>query len=320
MAISGEPIAPMLATAGRPPSGPGWAFEWKWDGVRAVVSASSAGVQAWSRNLRPILGPYPELHQLAELVDRPVLVDGELVTVDEAGRPDFGLLQSRMHVQQPTAQLLAERPVYFYVFDLLRDDNTDLTGLPYLERRERLARLALTRQPWLHTPPHYTDMTGDELLTIATEHGLEGIVAKHLRSRYLPSKRSRDWIKTPLRQTQEVVIGGWVPGQGRRSGTLGSLLLGVHDASGALRYSGHVGTGFTDTALAELQHQLEPIATTVAPFADPVPREYARRAHWVQPVLVGEVEHRQWTTDGRLRHPSWRGLRPDRSPDEVVRT
>ncbi|WP_183659509.1 non-homologous end-joining DNA ligase [Prauserella isguenensis] len=309
----------MLATSGDPPAGPGWAFEWKWDGVRAIVAAEAGGVQAWSRNLRPVLETYPELRQLGELVDRPVMVDGELVTLDTEGRPDFGRLQSRMHVQRPTTELLASTPVAFYVFDLLADRDADLTGLTYLERRERLAALGLAREPWLRTPPHYTDMAGGELLAIAGEHGLEGVVAKRLQSRYLPGRRSRDWIKTPLRQAQEVVIGGWVPGQGRRSGALGSLLLGVHDAQGALRYSGHVGTGFTDTALAQLQEQLERIETAVSPFAGAVPREYTRHARWVEPVLVGEVEHRQWTADGRLRHPSWRGLRPDRNPGEVVR-
>ncbi|MDQ0377939.1 non-homologous end-joining DNA ligase [Amycolatopsis thermophila] len=315
------PVAPMLATPGQPPAGPGWAFEWKWDGVRAMVAVDTGGVVARSRNLRDITSSYPELRVLPELVDRPLLLDGELVTLDDRGRPDFGRLQSRMHVARPRPELLESHPVAFFVFDLLHDSGRDLTREPYEDRRGQLAELALDAPPTIRVPDHYLgdEVTGPDLLEIASQSGLEGIVAKRVSSPYAPGRRSRDWIKTPLRQTQEVIIGGWVPGEGRRAGTLGALLLGVQDDQGQLVYVGHVGTGFTDQVLGEMRDRLAPLARQVSPFEVPVPREFARRARWVEPVLVGEVEHRQWTGDNRLRHPSWRGLRPDRDPAEIRR-
>jgi bifunctional non-homologous end joining protein LigD len=171
----------------------------------------------------------------------------------------------------------------------------------------------------VRTPPFYTDVAGPDLLAVAADNGLEGVVAKRLNSLYYPGKRSTAWIKTPLRHTQEVIIGGWTEGGGRRSGTLGALLLGVHDQrDGRLRFVGRVGTGFTQAALRDMQAMLEARARPTGPFDEPIPREDARGAHWVTPDLVGEVEYRQWTpTDNRLRHPSWRGLRPDKSPAEV---
>lgn len=308
----------MLATPGSVPGGEQWAFEWKWDGVRAIVGLHGDRVRAHSRNLRDITATYPELSMLAGLVPGTALLDGELVTLDERGRPDFGRLQSRMHVLSPTAALLRDYPVCYYVFDLLRLDGRDLIDLPYQERRQRLGRLGLDRPPRVRVPDHHTGTAGADLLEIAAEYGLEGVVAKRLDSRYRPGTRSRYWIKTPLRLTQEVVIGGWTPGEGRRAGMLGSLLLGAHDDEGTLVYIGHVGTGFSDEALRDMEERLRPLRRDSSPFGTEVPRDRARHATWVRPVLVGEVEHRQWTTDGRLRHPSWRGLRPDKEPPEAT--
>ncbi|PXY16637.1 non-homologous end-joining DNA ligase [Prauserella muralis] len=309
----------MLATLGELPSGSGWAYEFKWDGVRAIVAVDGDTLTAWSRNQRTITATYPELRQLTSLLRQPVLLDGEIVTLDAAGRPDFGRLQARMHVRQPTERLLRDYPVAFYAFDLLQAGGRSLLGEPYHQRRDRLAELNLDDPPRVRTPDHYTHVEGQALLDVAAEYGLEGLVAKRLDSRYQPGRRSRDWIKTPLRLTQEVIIGGWTPGEGRRAGSLGSLLLGVHDDQNRLIYAGHVGTGFSDHALADMLHRLRPLQRPTSPFDVAIPREYARRATWVEPVLVGEVEHRQWTGDGRLRHPSWRGLRPDREPGETRR-
>lgn len=307
----------MLAVSGDVPEGDDWAYEWKWDGVRAIVGVAGPEVRAHSRNLRDITPSYPELHSLTGLTRQTLLLDGELVTLDEAGRPDFGMLQSRMHVHAPTPRLLSDAPVHYYVFDLLVVDGEELHELPYHLRRERLTALGLSAPPTIRTPEYYTQVSGAELLAVAAEHGLEGVVSKRLGSTYRPGMRSRSWIKTPLRVTQEVVIGGWVRGEGRRAGTLGALLLGAHDADGDLVYVGHVGTGFTEAALADLLTRLRPHERPSSPFATPVPRDRSRHTQWVEPVLVGEVEHRQWTGDGRLRHPSWRGLRPDREPSEV---
>jgi bifunctional non-homologous end joining protein LigD len=311
-----DAVSPMLPTVGEAPSGAGWAFEWKWDGVRALVAAAPGSVRVTSRNDRNITASYPELDALSELVDRPVLLDGELVSLDQHGRPDFGRLQSRMHVRQPSETLLRWAPVLFYVFDLLHLDEP-LLSKPYVQRRKLLEQLELTEGP-VGTPVNHTDIAAAVLLDLARQYGLEGVVAKRLDSRYEPGRRVRTWIKTPLRHTQEVIIGGWSPGAGRRADTIGALLLGVYDKTGLLRYVGHVGTGFTERVLRDLQIMLNTRKRTTSPFDEPVPREHARRARWIEPDLVGEVEHRQWTTDGRLRHPSWRGLRPDRSPREVV--
>jgi len=157
-----------------------------------------------------------------------------------------------------------------------------------------------------------------DVLHVASQYGFEGIVSKRVKSRYEPGRRSPAWVKTPFRYTQEVVIGGWRVGQGNRAGRIGSLLLGAHDGRGGLVYVGHVGTGFSQTVLVDLQRDLERRARPTSPFDVEVPREHARDALWVEPELVGEVEFRQWTPDGRLRHPAWRGLRADRDPSSVV--
>jgi bifunctional non-homologous end joining protein LigD len=308
----------MLATAApRPPSGPGWAFEFKWDGVRAVVAAAGGEVRLTSRLGNDVTAGYPELAGIGAVTDgRPVLLDGEIVTLDTAGRPNFGLLQDRMHVRHPTPELQRRIPVSFYAFDLLHLDGASLLGAPYDERRARL--VALGPADRVLVPPSFTDVDGAQLLRIAGGHGLEGVVAKRRAARYEAGRRSPAWVKTALSHTQEVIIGGWTAGEGRRVRSFGSLLLGAHDVDGRLRYLGHVGTGFSDTALDDLIARLRPLARRTSPFDEVVAREHARHARWVEPVLVGEVEYRLMTRDGRLRHAAWRGLRPDRTPDEVV--
>lgn len=312
-----EPVAPMLAVPGPVRDSEGWAFEWKYDGVRCQAAVSGGEVRLYSRRLRDVTGTYPELAVLGH-DPRTLLIDGEVVALDEDGRPDFGRLQQRMNLTVPTPARLSSVPVVFFAFDLLREGSQDCTGLPYEERRERLLGLGIDR-PEVRVRRHFlaSDVEGAELLSAAREVGLEGLVSKRLGSVYQPGVRSPDWVKTPLTRTQEVVIAGWATGEGRRSGTFGALLLGLHDETG-LRFAGHVGTGFTDRMLDDLQARLRPLARRTSPFDSPVPREYARNAHWVEPELVGEVEFRQWTSDGRLRAPSWRGLRPDRRPEEVT--
>jgi bifunctional non-homologous end joining protein LigD len=312
-----EPVAPMLATAGQVPRGPGWAFEFKWDGVRAVVATAGASVRLTSRLGNDVTAGYPELGGIGALTGgRPALLDGEIVALDAAGRPNFGLLQDRMHVRHPTPELQARIPVSFYAFDLLHLDGRSLLAAPYDERRARLAELEPAGRALV--PPSFPDVDGVQLLEIARGHGLEGVVAKRRAARYEPGRRSPAWVKTALVRTLEVLIGGWTPGEGRRARTFGSLLLGAHGADGRLRYLGHVGTGFSDAALDQLTGRLRPLLRRTSPFDETVPREHARLARWVEPVLVGEVEYRLITRDGRLRHASWRGLRPDRAPDEVV--
>lgn len=209
----------------------------------------------------------------------------------------------------------------YYVFDLLWQDGEDLTGLPYTTRHARLEHLDLpvsgVGQAVVVPDAFLGAVNPADLLQAASDNGLEGVIAKRLTSRYRPGQRSADWVKVPLTRTQEVVIVGWKPGAGRRQGMIGSLLLGVHNQHGDLLYVGQVGTGFTEAMLRDLHARLHPLARQDPPLSEPVSREHARHARWVEPALVGEVANRTWSPDGRLRHPSWRGLRPDRRPSEV---
>jgi bifunctional non-homologous end joining protein LigD len=222
-----------------------------------------------------------------------------------------------MHVRAPGRALLDRVPVSILVFDLLHLDGTSLVGAPYDERRSALEGLDLAGDRW-GVPPAF-DGQGAEALAASQAQGLEGVLAKRYDSVYLPGRRSPHWIKVKHVRMQEVVVGGWSPGAGRRQGGIGSLLLGVPDQDGRLVYAGHVGTGFSDRVLADLGTRLRAAERTTSPFADEVPRAHAKDAHWVTPRLVGEVTFSEWTRDGMMRHPSWRGLRPDKDPQDVRR-
>jgi DNA ligase D len=221
-----------------------------------------------------------------------------------------------MHVRSPGVALLAEVPVQLYLFDVLSVDGLPVTGETYDERRERLEALGLAGGR-VSVTPSFTDLTPAEGLEVARAHRLEGIVAKRRTARYLPGRRSESWVKTALFHPQEVVLAGWTTGRGNRENTLGALLMGAYDG-GALRYLGNVGTGFTEAVLRRLLAELRPLARAASPFDEEVPREYTRGVTWVEPRLVGEVEYRTLTHDGRLRHTVWRGLRPDRDPAEIA--
>ncbi|MGK5532964.1 non-homologous end-joining DNA ligase [Streptomyces sp. URMC 129] len=320
-----DAVPPILAVEGELPAGP-WAYEFKWDGYRCCLRAAPGGrARLTSRNGIDVTASYPELGDAARaaLGGRAAVLDGEIVALDERGRPDFGLLQRRHQRRRPGAALLAAAPAVFFAFDLLLLDGEWLIAEPYERRRAALTALAGSRDAaaGLAVPRHYTGAEGlgpRDLLGVAERNGLEGLIAKRLDSPYQPGRRSRMWIKKPLVRTQEAVVGGWQPGDGRRSGTVGSLLLGAHDEAGRLRFIGHVGSGFTEAALTDLLGRLTPLARRASPFDEPVPREHARTARWVEPRLVGEIAFRAWTRDGRLRQPSWRGLRPDKDPGEVV--
>ncbi|WET81361.1 non-homologous end-joining DNA ligase [Amycolatopsis sp. QT-25] len=311
-----DAIAPMLATDGDLPTG-GWGYEYKWDGYRCCLRVARDGeTRLTSRRGLDTTATYPDV--TGEALDgHEVVLDGEIVVLDDNGRPSFPLLQTR-HLRTPDASLLERSPVHFFAFDVLFLDGDLLLDEPYAARRELLTSLGGGGR--IVIPPGYTDddISPDRLLEVVREHGLEGLIAKKLDSGYYPGKRTRQWIKRALWHTQEVVIGGWRVGEGRRSKTLGALLLGAHDESGDLRYVGDVGTGFSDKTLEDLHDRLAPLARKTSPFASAVPRDRARRARWVEPALVGEVVHRNWTQDGRLRHATWRGLRGDKTPEDVV--
>ncbi|SHF67338.1 non-homologous end-joining DNA ligase [Streptoalloteichus hindustanus] len=313
-------VAPMLATAGGLPPAeqdPQWAYEFKWDGARALVRVEGGRVTITSRLGNDVTRSYPELRALGEsLGATQVVLDGEIVAF-AGGRPSFSALQRRMHVtgEAQARRLATAQPVTYLVFDLLHLDGRSCLELPYSQRRRLLEGLELAGPRW-QTPPSFPGQ-GAAVLRASREQGLEGVVAKRLSSRYQPGRRSPDWIKIAHVRTQEVVVGGWRPGQGRRAETVGALLCGVPVAEG-LRFVGSVGTGFTDADLARLAGLLARRARASSPFAEPLPAELRRQARWVCPTLVGEVVFREWTRDGRMRAPSWRGLRPDKSPREVA--
>jgi bifunctional non-homologous end joining protein LigD len=314
-------VAPMMATLADalPDADEQWAYEMKWDGVRAVVHVEGGRPTAWSRNDIDITDTYPELRAMAESMGATqAVLDGELVALDPSGRPSFELLQPRMHVSGAARirRLAVSVPVTYFVFDVLHLDGRSTLSLPYRERRALLDELGLAGPAW-RTPPAWFG-GGPAVLAAAREQHLEGVVAKQVDSAYRPGARSRSWLKVKNLRTQEVLVAGWRPGQGRRADGIGSLLLAVPDEDG-LSYAGKVGTGFTAATLADLARRMEPLAADRPPPGVDVPAADARRAHWVRPVLVGEVRFTEWTRDGRLRHPAWRGLRPDKGPDDVVR-
>jgi bifunctional non-homologous end joining protein LigD len=314
-------VRPMLAVARNelPTDDDAWGYEFKWDGVRAVVYVDGGRPRVLSRNDRDVTATYPELRDMAEsLGATQVVLDGEIVAMDESGRPSFGALQNRMHVTGAAQirRLVTQTPVTFLAFDVLYLDGRSLLDEPYVERRRLLESLGLSGPSW-QTPPYFAG-GGAAVFAASGEQGLEGILAKRLDSKYFPDKRSDCWLKLKNMRMQEVVICGWKPGAGRRKGAIGSLLLGVQGADG-IDYVGHVGTGFTDKMLRDLEHDLTPLARKTSPFAVDLPRADAKDAQWVEPQIVGEVAFSEWTRDGRLRHPAWRGLRPDKSAGEVIR-
>jgi len=257
-------------------------------------------------------GPTPTPH-------KQLLLDGEIVVFGEGGWPEFEALQPRMHVSSASqaALLAGQTPVTYLIFDLLQRDGRPLMDLEYSERRALLDELGLAGPYW-QTPPWFPGSDFEAVRAVSVEHGMEGVVAKRLDSRYTPGVRTDSWRKIKNVRTQEAVVAGYKPGKGNRTGQVGSLLIGVNDASG-LVYAGHVGTGFTDETLRMLGDKLRPLRRPDSPFDGPVPPEHARPAVWVEPRLVIQVSFDRWTKAGRMRAPVYKGLRDDIDPEDVVR-
>ncbi len=310
-------LRPMLATPAREvPPDDGWAFEMKWDGVRALVLVQGGRPRATSRLGNDITAGYPELRALGEaLGSTEVLLDGELVAIDDEGRPSFQRLQQRMHSREPAVlrRLAAQIPVVYMIFDVVWLDGTLLTARPYVERREQLEALRLAGPTW-QTPPVGRD--GAAAIAASARLGFEGVVAKRLDSHYEAGHRSPAWRKVKHELRQELVIGGWEPGNGAREGRIGALLLGYWNEAGELVYAGKVGTGFTGATLDDLQARLGPLEQPESPF---LPGGVPRRARFVQPTLVAEVRFTEWTDAGRIRQSSYLGLRDDVLGSDVVR-
>jgi bifunctional non-homologous end joining protein LigD len=310
-------IQPMLARLSTlPVEEAEWAFEVKWDGVRAITHSQPGRIRFASRNGNDVTAAYPELRALNRaLGSHEAILDGEIVAFDEQGRPSFQALQSRMHLRGETAvrHLSQTTPVTYVLFDLLWLDGHSLMKLPYAERRDRLGSLKLEGEHW--RTPEYQRGDGTAFLAASKEQGLEGVVAKRLDSPYTPGGRGGSWLKIKNVQRQELVIGGWTEGKGSRSKRIGALHLGVYEGK-ELRYAGKLGTGFDAQELTRLAKLLEPLARKDSPFAGTQP---PKGAHFVEPELVCEVEFTEWTRAGTLRHPSYKGLREDKPATDVVR-
>src|SRR3954463_1851946 len=308
-----EGIVPMLARSGGLPPGDGWAFEIKWDGVRAIAYAEGGRLSLRSRNQTNITPRYPELRELGRALGvHAAVLDGEVVAF-ENGRPSFQRLQRRMHLtsEGQVRRLAQSEPVVYIIFDLLWLDGHSLMELPYEERRARLAKLELTG-PTRQAPAHHVG-DGQAMLAASRAQELEGIVAKRLDCPYIPGRRSPGWVKIKNKRTTEVVVGGWMPGEGSRSGRLGALIVGF-PVDGELRYAGRAGSGFTEAELKRVQALLDPLARETSPFSGTQPPKLTR---FVEPQLVASVEYSEITQAGTLRHPVYKGLRDDLDPAGV---
>ena len=311
-------FSPMLATGGYEPfDRKGWWFEPKFDGVRTLLYLEGESVRLVSRTGRDQTATYPELGRLYRRISATnAVLDGEIVTTDETGKTSFELLQQRMNLASASEieRVRKRIPVELVVFDLLWVDGEDITDRPLSARRERLSSLVLEDKGirmiiWV----------ADEGLRFhqaAVKLGLEGVIAKRAASRYLPGKRTDDWRKIKILKRQDCVILGWTPGQRGRSGSFGALLLGAY-RDGLLRWIGQVGTGFTDRMLADMMSRLKAIEAERPAVEDP---ELAKLkgARWVRPELVCDVEYLQMTAAGKLRAPSFKGLRPDKLPEDCL--
>jgi bifunctional non-homologous end joining protein LigD len=303
-----DQLSPMLATHGsvaklKPVV---WAFEGKLDGYRLLVDADHGAVRLRSRSGRNVTGEFPQLRALAaDLVEHDAVLDGEVVALDQSGVPRFAGMQNRARSTR----------IEFWAFDLLYLDGRSLLRAKYRDRRLLLETLASGTDLVV---PDLLSGNGAEALEHSRQHRWEGVVAKKWDSTYQPGRRSASWIKDKHWKTQDVVIGGWRAGEGGRSSGIGSLLMGI-PGNGKLRFAGRVGSGLTERDLARLKTTLAPLHTDESPFSEPLSGPDAKRVTFVRPTLVGEVRYSEWTPDGRLRQPSWRSLRPDKTPNEVVR-
>jgi len=316
-------VEPQLATLTHERfSDPQWIYERKLDGERCLAFADRSGVRLMSRNQQDITSRFPEI--AAALADqRPgnpqhgdpkhqdLIADGEVVAF-EGSQTRFGRLQQRLGIASPSPELLREVPVFYYLFDVMYAEGRDTRSMPLLDRKQLLERSLAFRDPLRFTEHRVGD--GEPYWEQACRDGWEGLVVKRADAPYAAG-RSRNWLKFKCQNAQEFVIGGFTDPQRSRVG-FGALLLGYFD-DGDLVYAGKVGTGFDARTLRDLHDKLVRLETSRSPFSKGKPP--GRGVHWVQPRLVGQVAFSEWTRDGELRHPSYQGLRDDKSAAEVVR-
>ena len=315
-------IYPMLAESITEPfDSPEWLFEIKWDGYRAVAFVENGKIRLVSRNQNDLTGRYPELKDMAGFIKaKNAILDGEVVALDEQGKASFSLMQQRTGFRPGAKRAVAnaEVPVLYYAFDLIYADGEDWRRVPLEGRKRKLASL-ITVGDSLRFSDHY-EQHGKALFQIASDNGLEGIVAKRRVSCY-EERRSRDWLKIKIRHRLECVVGGFTEPEGSRA-HFGSLVLGLYDNQGRLLHVGQAGSGFNQKSLAEIWKMLKKLETSKNPFFGEV--EALRRVSWVKPELVAEIEYAEWTggtnagSGPKLRAPVFLGLRDDKDPKECV--
>jgi len=310
-------IKPMLALLSEMPNDTEkYAFEYKWDGIRAVCYWDGRQMKLESRNELDITYRWPELTKLGEIFGpTAVILDGEIVALDSKNRVSFRLLSQRMHLSsEPSAAQMRAIPIVYMIFDILYLDDRVLMPISYGDRRAVMEALKLAGENW-QTPPFHTE-NPEAILKAAVENGLEGLVAKKLDSAYHPGRRTSDWLKIKPVNRQEFVIGGWIPVQSSANRGVGALLVGYYDRSRKLVFAGKVGTGFTERIRKKLEEQFEAIVGDTSPFDTTVQHKNVK---FVEPRMVAEIEFREWTKDGKLRHPSFKGLREDKEAKLVAR-
>lgn len=317
--LHGRLIKPMKAASGELPVGDDWVYELKWDGMRNVAFIDDDGLRLQTTNLLDSTVSFPELQAMAGAFDgfESVILDGEIVAFGSNGQPSFGAMQDRMHVKDPVdARRRATRnPVHFIVFDLLHLNGIDMFEVPFGERRRLLDEVLDSGDNWQVSTCHRDDAAA--LLDTVIDRGMEGLVAKRLSSRYVEGKRAPTWRKIKPRGRQEFVVGGWSEGRDGRSGTVGSLLIGVFEDEDFV-HVGSVGSGLDSQSLAAWMDLVTQDARVDSPFVNEVAK-MGRELHWVEPRHVIEVAFGEWTDDGHLRHPSYLGRRTDKDPTEVTR-
>jgi bifunctional non-homologous end joining protein LigD len=310
-------VVPMMATLSLlPADADAYAFEVKWDGMRAIAHSEPGRLRLETRTQRDVTASFPELNRLQrQLGARRAVLDGEVVALGEDGRPSFQRLQARMHLanRSQVSRAAAQQPVTYMIFDLLHLEDESLMACDYRTRRGCLEELELGGPAW--SVPPLLEGDPDDVLAASRSAGLEGVIAKRRDSPYRPGHRGREWLKIKNVLRQEFVIGGFTAGGGRRVGSIGALLVGYH-GDGELHYAGKVGTGYSDADLEALTRTLRPLVRKRSPFAHGTP---PKAATFVKPDLVCECAFAEWTKQGLLRQPSFLGLRDDKRPADVVR-